>query len=456
MALHGRATLELMREGKVVHRITHNNTVTAMPQNLMREGNFNLLATKDKFMPLAEKLFGGVYLTDITNGTNGLPVSMIDHSANITAQASNDAYTGTNLKRGIIDTTRTYPLSNGYQFCWFWDQNRGNGTINSICLTMPELAKIELRSTQSALSNEAAYANDYLADNVEIDTSLSDLNIIDYENEYGYKVWQDNGSIKLEKWSLNTKRYHLNGSALEAIAKIDEYTVTPPSGVEDYDSTRCSISYTGSKIHFITFEVTGSNTTVHDYQIATSDYSLTVLDRTYQGVAFDSFYEPFKDGIPVDETNHRIYAICDSNANIAICDLNDATNVTTVANPLSGIADASDYNGACLWLPNGDFYKVPYPAWGAGDNPVTVLYYHNAKFYATKMLYKELYGSHINGLNGNNYCSVLAKSPLMAAGYNRLHLETFAPYVTTVNDLSTAVNKTGSLTMRLTYRLTEA
>ena len=456
MALHGKATLELLRDDKVVHRVTHNNTVTAFPQNVMREGNFNLLAQRDKFLPLAEKLFGGVFLTDITNGTNGLPVSMIDHAANITAQASNDAYTGTNLKRGIIDTTRTHSISNGYQFCWFWDQNRGNGTINSICLTMPELATFETRSIYTALENSASYANALLANNVQIDSSLAALDIIDYENEYGYKVWHDNGSIKLEKWSVNTKRYHLTGGALEATKKIDEQTITPPSGVEDYSANRCSISYTGSKIHFITFVVSGSNTTVHDYQIATSDYSLTVVDRTYQNVKFDTFDEVFKDGIPVDETNHRIYAIADSTAHIAICDLNDATNVSVVTNPLSGISYSSYYNGPCIWLPNGDFYKVYYPSWSSSDMSVPVIYYHNGTFYATQMLYKEMYGSHMQGVHGNNYGTVLCKSPVMNdAAYRRLHLQTFAPYVTTVNDLNSAVTKTGSLTMRLTYKLTE-
>lgn len=470
MALHGRTILELLRDNKVVHRIVEDNTITAYAQNVMNKGNFHYLAGSDKFMPLAEKLFGGVILTDIGNSTNGLPVSMIDHSANIIAQASNDGYIGTNLKRGLLDTTRTGPINGGkgYQLCWFWDQSRGNGNISSVCLCPPELSQIETKASAAALSAESSYCNWFLANNVRVSKELAQLTIIDYEKAVGYKVYLAASVIKVDEYLLNTKAYHLNGSRLDVIrdgngdAYVTTYTITPSADfLSLYDASRATVCYTGDAIYFYTFnyaQVGGIWTTsLEECEISTSDFSSVEHSYELQGTKFYDFDYPVKDGFMLRKTlsEKTLYAYSDNMAKIVKCNLLNSTVVSEVANPLASLADET-YNGPSLLLPNGDFYKFYCPSWNAADVNQPVLWYHNDTFYATQMLYKELYGTQIMKANGNLYgTALLAGNSGDTVDYQRLHLQSLSGYVSTVNDIPTVV-KTGSLTMRVTYQLTES
>ena len=463
MALHGHTRLELIdSRGRIVRRVEKDNTITAYQAGIMGKGNFHFLIPNDKLMPVAEKFFSGCLLTDGKNASSGLPVSMIAHTSDIIAQASNDAYTGSgNLRRGSMDGYLSQPLSNGYRFVWNWDQSHGNGHIDSVCLCRAELGKMEMKATSDALSADAAYANEFFKNNVAVDSSLSKLNIIDYENSIGYRVYHDNGKIHIEAWELNTKEYYLLGKPLSAIRKVSEYDLTPSGGVVGYNGTNSCVSFTGDTIHFITFVVTTassiSTTTVHDYQIDTDDLStVSVSDYVFQGVAFSLFPAAgLKDAIPIDDNNHKLYAICDNYSKIAICDLQNTQNVITVDNPLASVN--SYQNGACLWLPNGDFYKFNYVSWVSSDVVNPILYFHNGRFYATKMLYKELYGCPITAVSGNNYGSAIVMGTSGSdVAYQKMHLQTFAPYVTTVNDLTAQqeVTKTPRFSMRLTYTLT--
>ena len=459
MAYHGHTILELLdNKGRVTRRVEKDNTITNYQVGVMGRGNFHYLIPNTKIMPVNSNFFSGCFLTDGKNATDGLPVSMLSHTANITAQASNDAYTGSgNLKRGSYDSYASQELANGFQNVWTWDNSHGNGHIDSVCLTRPELAKIELKSTADALSEDTAYANEFFRNNVQVDISLSKLNVIDYENGLGYKVYYDDGKIHIEAWTLNTNNYYLLGAPLSAIKKVEDELITVSGGIVGYNGTNSCVSFTGDTIHFITFTVTSGNTTVHDYQISTSDLSTaTVVNYTFLGVAFDVFPDAgIKDAIPIDATNHKLYAICNSRTKIAICDTNNTLNVQIVDNPLASYDNYQ--NGSCLWLPNGDFYKFNYVSWVSTDQVVGVLYFHNGTFYATKMLYKELYGCPIVAVSGNNYgTAIVMGSSGSDVAYQKMHLQTFAPYVSTVNDLSAQqeVTKTPQQTMKLTYRLT--
>ena len=59
MKYQGHARLDLLRDGKVVHREEHKNDVTAFVQNAIGKGNFHNLIASSNIMSIYENWFGG-------------------------------------------------------------------------------------------------------------------------------------------------------------------------------------------------------------------------------------------------------------------------------------------------------------------------------------------------------------------------------------------------------------
>ena len=95
MKYQGHARLDLLRDGNVVHRVEHKNDVTAFVQNAIGKGNFHNLIASSNIMKISENWFGGCLLTDNTNDATTM---LLDGGSTVVAQASNDSYSGTNLR----------------------------------------------------------------------------------------------------------------------------------------------------------------------------------------------------------------------------------------------------------------------------------------------------------------------------------------------------------------------
>lgn len=474
--LQGKARLELSRNGKVVHRVEKKNTITGWHKYSVCRGDFNGgLDGLDhsKVMPLTN-WFGGCYLTDVPNPNNDdVPgfFGMIKNNANIVAMAGNDAYSATNTRRGYADWSSgmTGPITNGYRFVFRWDETHGNGHIESVMLTRPALGKLHFLETGSFdyevdPTLPVNYANDILTDGtVVLSSDLANINVIDYENEKGYKVWyvgdSSSGDIHVIEYALNTKRPHLTGSPWSVREQIGtEHVINVASGVKAYALDQATVVFTGDKLHLVTFPT--GNGKVNDYVIDPTDYTAlsATYERNYADLSFKTYGHTFvgygvlqKDGMMIEYESGTpfLYAMATVGGTdkLVKCNLTSDAIYSEVAT--SPIQPAEQY----LWLkqPNGDYFLRDMQSTDA-------LWFHNNRLYKTVMRDDHILGNHYQGIQGGaTYGTAMFKLDTNRPdpSFYTATVDALFGWGSTVANLDTAVDKNASLTMTLVYEITE-
>lgn len=476
--MKGYVRLELhdARTGRVIKRIEGHNTITPFVAQAISRGDFNGIMDRTKIMPVAQNWFGGCILTDKANPTAGDTFGMVAGDAEIVATAGNDAYTGNNLRRGSADNSSgmTGPITGGYRFVWRWNETHGNGHIESVCLTRPNLAKVHFKVAGNLDYEDdptlpMTFANESLSNGtVAMSNDLMKLTVIDYEREIGYKVWYEGdtteGEIKIEEYALNTKILHLTGASLDIREQIGStHIISMESGIPYAMSERhifenTTVVYVGNLLHYIFVNI-GSNQLV-DYVIDPSDFTLvTTYSRTYTGLTFPTwagslvdFTTNVKDGMWIEYDNGvpYLYAVAEVNSVLKVvqCGLSDSSWAEVCDDPI-----VSDKNGVWIGLPNGDRYK-------ALRNGTSALYWHNDKWYRTNLNDYHVQGNLLQGIHsgdlyGTNIMKMDSNRP--AAANWTCSLDAFFPWVSTVYNLNSVdfVDKNLNHTMTLIYEITE-
>lgn len=447
--LQGQTKLELFRNGQIVHREEKHNAITPWVSNALNQGNFGMIMNKYSALPI-KNWFNGCLLTDKDNDPN---ISMIAHDSLVTAQASNNAYTGTNLRRGSFNTNESGEITGGYRYVWDWTTSQGNGTIKSICLTRPSIGATDITTSGSSpdsrcteflnLNGASGEANPW--GRFENGT----FSILDYDNERAYHFYYEGEKIKVIEYTMNTWRYHVLGDALGAITKT-VHEVTIPSPISNYNAYRASVSYDGSYFYYI-FSVEGTSV-VDVWKIDPSDWTCAYTRHTYAGVATRQHYYSY--GTPGNVNlvrNGYIWLMSYDTTKMYKCSLTNDADITEYSLPNPGSSDTR-MNGVTMSLPNGDFYKF-YVSYG----DVYALYYHNDTFYdATAYYYGDNWNMEYGRPFSNSYGTVVVDKQGNSSSGNFLwYLLAIYPYVSTVNNLQNAVTKTYDLTMKLTYTISE-
>lgn len=450
MAYQGNARLSMFRNGIEVNRLEKHNAITGWIGKAMSRGNFNFLMDRSKALPI-KKWYEGCLLTDTTNNASSL---MIASGANITAQAGNNAYSGTNQRRGSFNGTEAGEITGGYRFVWDWATNQGNGTIASIALTRHRMAVAEYYSNAVPENDGVAVERMNSGNAITIDyATLGQCSIIDYAKNRGYAIGYSSGTITVNEYELNSDQYHLLVPNLGA-RLIATHTISQT--VQQYTFERASLSYTGDYIHLLTHTSNGNK--LYDYAIKLSDWTCTETEHTYTNVSFlnqNSNYRALlrKDVMPI--INGYVWAYSNSGQKIVKCSLSNDADVTAYDNPLytAGGLTGEGINGASVLLPNGDWYKFVAYNESAGTIQ-SCLYCHNGNFYMAKHNnLSSRYQSDI-AANANEQGTVLMLGST-SMGEAVVSLDTIFPYVSTVLNLDEAVVKTADLTMKLTYEITE-
>lgn len=463
MAIYGYTKLELGRGKNVVKRIEKHNDITDYMQGIHKQGNYGGLIPWEKMRPLTQFLDGCI----LTDDDNVVSEAMIAHGANITACAGNDAYTGSNSKRGSYNAIESGLITspNGYKGIrqvWGWDTSSGNGSIASVCLTRSAIAVSEYSTSVLPTDGDIC---EVLTEGGSPSTNLlylGRLHIVDWEREWGYRVRYENSKIYIDRYQLATKNVHivtrpyLYNSADPSYAPefVDTKEINQAlTWMNDYSS---SISYTGDKIVIVTWNGSG----IKAYPISTSTWELdTIVEKTFDGVTFvqapNATYKPpfHKDVVLLDGTDAWIMAAVSSVTKMLKIDLLGATvNVKSEKAVPTGIDNTN--NGPCMLMQNGDFYKFP-----AKGSTLSALYYHNNTFYICKLpstFNKNANGSLIAGANSNEYGTALITLADDNYGHNgTFFLPTMHGCVSTINSLGETLVKDASLWMKLTYDITE-
>ena len=449
--LKGYAQLDLLRDGKVVHREEHKNTITPWMSNAINKGNLNFNISPEKIVPL-KQWFAGCLLTDKDNDPT---LSMIAQNSTVIAQASTDAYTGTNLRRGSYNTNESGDVPGGFRYVWDWRTDQGNGEIKSVCLTRPSIGATDITSDFSAPDADCI---EYLSPRTIRGSSIPGyITVLDYERERAYAVVYDNTSgaekITIKEYYINTYRYHLTGKFGDAINLVNTHEIS--QAIANWHGGYTSVSYTGD--YFYIFRVYDNAGGMDEYKISKADWTCVKTVHNYSGAHFRNSVNAGgylqKDIIPV--IDGYAYAYSYGNSKIYKLNLANDADIVEYVNPLASVTDNYLYNGPAVLLPNGDWYK--FNSRFADSEPC--VYHHNDTFFRARgnTISGNDWGEGAPSIHANQYgtCITTATSDDATNGQNWL-ISTLYPYVSTVNNLSSKVTKTYDLTMKLTYTVAEA
>lgn len=139
--LKGRTTIQLFngKTGEVENSFVEENMVTNAASNILNPklqwsfsgDNFaNMLI---QATPVCNQLFGGVMLWEKAHTENA--DNIVSAVKNYNVGNAGSAYSGTNPKRGSLNTAESGAIDGGYRFVWDFATDRANGTFNSITLT---------------------------------------------------------------------------------------------------------------------------------------------------------------------------------------------------------------------------------------------------------------------------------------------------------------------------------
>ena len=449
--LHGHTRLDLIRKGKVVHRVEKSNEITGWIGNALSAGNFFNQVQTDKIYPLSQ-WFGGCFLTDTANDAT---LAMIAGNAGITAQAGNDGYSGNNTKRGSYNTIESSSGVNaGKCFItnvWDWSTSSGNGTIASVCLTRGEMGKIDLNDSSTPL--------DMVAFNPLLGASNFAYAPFHAMNPATGKVYfvsytSNDTKIVITERFTNTNKIHLLGGVASDITS-ESHEVPISAAIPSYSRERASVNLDAANgiLHFYHWTTSGSGssqvTTLADYAINTASYTSTVTATTLtiQGCHFIGNYDFIRGNVILNDWNGHIWAMADVDGTTEFVKITISTlDVDEYPVILSANGDWwRDNSAPFLLLNNGDWIKY---SGNQNREPMVAWYYHNDQI---------TYMANAWNRNLNQYSAVdLGGVFLESYGYNNtVRVASGFPYVSTVNNLQSSVNKTADLTMKLTYTITE-
>lgn len=440
MKLKGHTILK--KNGKVVFE--KNNALTPYVNDiLLGQGNFHDMANREKLIPI-EQFFGGCLLTNKVNA-NSTATSLIDHDSLVTACADDTTnYTGSSTIRGSL--VRSEDITGGHVFEWQWSGSQGNGDIASICLCRPILAIADPDYIYEQTPVENNSIVEYLGDDIsytdtdsEMTAIMQAIRIIDYDRELAYSFEIPSGEtfteITIKAYKINTFRNHLTGNVGRVRSKTPVRNVTLTLDAS-LNRSWYSLTWTGDAIHII--GLVNANQLI-DYEVDVEDWIISSkTSRTYaELVSFEEIGGGYKDSVILDDTNGYYYAFAQvvGGSRYSLVKLSKTSDIVL---EVIGVYDGGFESAPALWLGNGDWIKF------SMDNASQALFYHNGKAYITSWIRKIS-----TAINGTNHGTAIFM------GTSSMTLGTVYPFISTVNNLQSLVQKRFGDVMTLTYTILE-
>jgi len=153
--LKGRTTIILRdKNGKEQKRIVSENMVTNAVAKIWQNNFANTLDVRDKRLLPIKNMFGGVMCFKQTINESAGNIFPPDQGTNpLIAHAGDYASTtSVNPKLGTLDAVNSGEITNGYRWQWFFNLSQGVGRINCCCLTSAAGGNVGL----TPIANETA------------------------------------------------------------------------------------------------------------------------------------------------------------------------------------------------------------------------------------------------------------------------------------------------------------
>ena len=493
MALKGTATIELTNADGSREIYKHDNLVTNAPSDLCKSlrGDYaTILKNMANGESYIQALFGGILL--FSEALDDSKTKYDIPSGKVVGYASQDAYAGLDVARGSFNEPESGVQDDGksYKFVWDFSTAQANGSIASLALCPNLMGKLGLSA--SAVKSEA---KDYRQTNslsAPFDSGghmlssssgaqtqgVSNYNyiLVAIENDIGYAINLDNikavsgatdsvvkngGILKLYRFRLGAQSVGVSCRAGRA-AYLDCKDVQMPSEFvsalySNYNYYLVDFNYIPESNKLIVFPKyfkgnVASNAQIQYVEISLNDLSVTskIFTNTTGGyIPRDGGEGPR--GAKLYFYVGRAYTLVTSVNTDGVRHLfatknSDNTNVKMLTLP-----DGTEYA-----LGTNDGFQVMYQS----DNTCAI--YFNDNNYNTWVMFVDFVNGTISKTNAKqmsayNNVSYSEKSVGVATGNYLTCNPIMNPFVLcTKNNLESAVTKTASQTMKITYTLTES
>ena len=460
---HTQIILTDVKTGKV-EKIESDNLVTNAVKEFLSfwQPLLGWKAIATYFMPLWQKMFGGIYLFDIAlteSASNTFLPNVAD--AKLTGYAGNTTSGGEDTKRGSLNINESEEITNGYKFVWDFGTSEANGTIACACLTNP-LAGYHgynydpLGALYSGVNNTGNTGNNYKGMGWTSGTSnqgvlsRNDAFFVLYNMRWqlGFKAQNDkitheglycNNALNFFKGEIETNNMNLlknYGNVAESNEQVAATGLYSGDGL-GFD--------TGEKyIYFITTNtdiyVNIINKSNRQYESRFTIPYYTQTGKFVRGTHINSSYR--SDGAGAVYKNGYIYFIVydsgDNRNQGYVAKLNISTHEVSIITPkFTQTVRGGGYAQSNMFVDvNGNILAGGY------------LIYGNDEYLPIESSFT--IGSYAATYQISNYACLLNNYETYARIMPNLQ------YLATINNLSSPVEKTASKTMKVTYTLTLA
>ena len=412
----------------------------------------NGLVWTDNLLPICPNMIGGIILfqTRLEENVDNIYPD-IDWAP--VGYASNDVNNTANTKRGSLNLNESEKLPDGYKFVWEFGPSQVNGGISCIALTSALGGK-------NAFGSEFGSATTFLKlKSVELPMQMDKtdrkrvLNIVDvdFENSVAYSIRIEDGSVVVDKLRMPIFDIGLNEKIDgENFQVVETSLINEPQFVAAVQKNKNVAFLDGGKDYWlgVTNEmVSGKNDVMTYLEIQKSSKQSVVWTVEYAG---GNISEPGKrddsSGVDLNTLNcclvdRELYILNKNRTGFEKISIDRGPRVDLLAT--TGRAQ---------------------PLGTPGPSEVYITKINELVYIFDRVIFPNIYGEGPRTNSDERFCPM--STPLFrykeflvcwGADYSKTYRTMFlyTPYLATINNLSSSINKTPDTTMKITYTLRE-
>lgn len=504
--MKGKATLQVIKDNKVIKEITEENTITNAYKNLLFTNKLNVpcalyeqAANKplplNYYSPISKNFFGGILLFTNKKESSNLEDIILPTLSDFQGFIGNagGGFSGQSKYRGTLNSTESGEITNGYKWVWDFgtDQTFLDGkTINRICLTSRSggnagLVKDELDTTRTSIFTSYARVNLNEDEYIGMDTGFNTTNfLIPYLNisKDGYYLCNtsENEFITVKKssdvsYEYTFKRFRIKSNLSLTDNIFQVINTSSYSSIEELDFVELveTNSFTSTIQKGMVNEnfILVNDSDINNIYCLSINYNKTdklIYYRKFKLSGTFSLIEDTSYTIPADIINNFTYTynfvefegsiyILNYNTHI-LYKINKDGTYTQYKDIDSNLGYLTVYNNMLCAISHNSFNssstiskttKNKFGVWDGSKFLLNDFYYgnlgNNYKFLYN--IQKNIYNNPIILVNGanTNYSSNMNTFPCF---------EVFSPFFSSINNLSQGIVKEAGSTLKIIYEIT--
>ena len=369
--------------------------------------------------------------------------------------ASNDVNSTMNTRRGSLNLVESGPVTGGYQFVWEFTAGQANGTIAAAALTHADGGK---NGFGSSVGDSSAFllVKRVSLSSLSVDQVLMLFRVVslDFEGSLAWSLSFEDDAVMIRKLRMPLLSIGLLESLGGAFSLLQETVLTPSVFAFSSGYRSRGAFFDGGDGYWYGFsneENVSGDAVVLWIRISQEDFSFTEGSWTLQGVHLLTIGETARSGSSLTNTSITRNAVVLSGY------------LYVIAADLSGVYKINVLNPLDVTLITLGFVSAYVPVGGSVSNHGVYLMAVNDLVYGGDFLLQP--NGSVVRLAGDVKVENLVSPFFQFREFglcftgNRtssgMGFYVLAPYLATVNNLETAVVKSGDQTMKITYTLTE-